>query len=339
MHSSHRRRWLLFHFISLLSLLNGVFCCSFKCDNGTKCLKELNICNGRQDCRDGSDEIIGCDPERLCPPGWAKCADGGQCAPLGSFCRKRGVVGSRQYDCRDKSDESVWGCESVKGRNCSRSEKLWKCSEMCVELKKVCDGRYGLYTNNCPDGEDEDEQMCKGHECDDGYLKCANGVRCVHVKGLCNGRAECQDSSDEGRLRVRLRIKGRRFDFTSDCRREMSPCLTKGFAEGLRCGKSGFCVEAGKICDGICDCQTQGCQDENVEFCKRAKCVEGYFKCKMSGRCLHRSLLCDGKYDCPFADPSDESDCECSPNDSSRVAFGSTYLRPLLVPIIKSRRK
>ena len=217
----------------------------------------------------------------------------------------------------------------LKVKIAAENEKLWKCSEMCIELKKVCDGRFGLYTNNCPDGEDEDEEMCENHQCDDGYLKCANNIRCVHVKALCNNRNECQDSSDENELKVHLQIKGKHFNYTNNCNQILSSCLTRGYVDGLRC-KSGFCVERGKVCDGICDCQI--CEDENVDFCKATKCVDGYFKCKMSGRCIHQSVVCDGKYDCSFADPSDEADCDCGLHNDG---INNTYLRPILVHIIK----
>ena len=35
-------------------------CRGFLCDNRTKCISHLGVCNGYESCRDGSDEINCC---------------------------------------------------------------------------------------------------------------------------------------------------------------------------------------------------------------------------------------------------------------------------------------
>ncbi len=138
-----------------------------KCLDGLQCIRTTAMCDGfRTDCADGSDEDEhGCRLYQCPAQTHSKCNNGVQCAPRQRFCDKR-ARGSSQYQCADRSDESVWGCSRVVGKNCSVEEGLWPCSDkedaQCIAVEKVCDGHVGLRLNNCEGGEDEEKNMCRG---------------------------------------------------------------------------------------------------------------------------------------------------------------------------------
>ncbi len=90
---------------------------------------------------------------------------------MSHFCYK-GHRSTMQYRCRDFSDETIWGCGRV-NITCSRESDLWPCGpeddSECVHITKVCDGESAVgeekqkrgLSNNCPNGADEDPEMCR----------------------------------------------------------------------------------------------------------------------------------------------------------------------------------
>ena len=85
------------------------FCCRWKCKNGEKCISRLQICNGKSDCQDFSDESTEMCSEWSCLPGMRKCSDGVTCIQDSQICD--GILGH----CPGGTDElacAEWACIS-----------------------------------------------------------------------------------------------------------------------------------------------------------------------------------------------------------------------------------
>jgi len=160
--------------------------CIHRCRRGN-CLTQEQICDGKWNCADGSDEK-NCSIEMAfskckqfndtlcaCPLLHGKC-DNNICIPESKFCD--GV-----NDCGDNSDEKP------------------QCDSCLAKLKftnpsKVCDDFY-----DCEDGKDEDPTFCG---CPEDYFLCKDLSNdendfpyCQPIQNLCDGRKHCYSGIDE----------------------------------------------------------------------------------------------------------------------------------------------
>ncbi|XP_063992829.1 modular serine protease-like isoform X2 [Diachasmimorpha longicaudata] len=166
-------------------------------------------------------------------------------------------------------------------------------------------------------------------------FQCSNG-ECIASHFLCDGKAECKDSSDETSLQcLKPEITcpeyafrctyGACVDGDAKCNKkndcidgsdETLPECTENSvtittvrpgctATQFQCG-TGQCIHGTAVCDGSPDCADRS--DESFTTCQSNQCLPNTFKCAY-GACIDGDKKCDGVKNC--ADGSDEGDAAC----------------------------
>ena len=162
----------------------------------------------------------------------------------------------------------------------------------------------------------------RGWTCPAKRVKCADGLQCVPVAHLCDGRSNCRDGSDEKAVEIA-------HGLVNNCSLPLSPCVAISRQWWLDAGRPGArcdgstCLDRTKFCDGACDCEGD-CLDEDHAVCRDWNCSEGFFKCFSTGKCIPANKVCDGNFDCE-ADSSDEANCPCDEDEEQEKK--SSYLR------------
>ncbi|XP_041374230.1 low-density lipoprotein receptor-related protein 1-like [Gigantopelta aegis] len=280
----------------------------FECKDGS-CINKRFLCDGDQDCNDGSDEDISKDG--VC--GNISCPDPSMFSCSNKRCIYMQFVCDGEADCTDGSDEKSDLCHQQ--RACPQNYSLCTENGRCIPESWKCD-----HEKDCPDGSDEGVK-CGYDNCEIDQFRCHDG-RCIPYVYRCDNEYDCSDHSDESDCgqwcdpdrEFKCKDSGECLPLIYRCDHEQNckdgsdeqncdnPCKDSEF----HCNSSD-CINRSWRCDGDEDCvdgsDEWGCNMDLTHSCHPSQ----EFLCKDKSRCIPKSWQCDRDNDC--VDKSDELDC------------------------------
>ncbi|NXX82133.1 LRP2 protein, partial [Urocolius indicus] len=264
------------------------------------CIPVPWLCNGEQQCPDGSDEQCCecCSVPSVCGTKKVQCPGTHHCIPHWELC-------DRHQDCEDGWDEE--GCPQ---HPCLPGQ--WQCrNRVCIMAEWKCNG-----IDDCGDSSDED--VCA--PCPPGMVRCDEG-KCILESLMCNEEDDCLDGTDEpstcGKLATACmvgaprnslpayscQVCSARVDIRSGDLYWLAFLHLSCPRTHVACRDGTECVAQEYLCDGEKDCADGSDEDGCAQLCDTPGRSHSSYPCGL-GACLNVSLVCNGQQDC--VDGSDE---------------------------------
>ena len=290
----------------------------WKC-HSNECINEEDVCDGKKNCKDNSDEDENFCENWTCLTGYWKCNDKSMCIA------ESNILDNRTVNCKDGSDENP---KYHIGRKCPKGERLCDDKAHCMNEEFWCDldispnsdWLHMRQIKGCPDGSDEVEHNCEHWECVHDQWKCADNFQCIEVYYVCDRddddtygdtyrNTDCKDKSDE----------------------DNHLCGCPGVSD-WPCKDGDGCAHIWEVCDGNADCNDGS--EENKDMCLTWQCQANSTKCANDIQCIDVSDICDGFENC--LDRSDEmcgDSCLQKPPDGNAIIRTCSEDSSVCVPV------